>query len=55
MRPHDAERLLALRSQWEMWSAVLDTSQWDVTFFFKLLEQKDKELAELRRDLSTRP
>jgi hypothetical protein len=44
-------RLAEIRTQWMMWSAREDTSTWEVTFFLKLLEQKDREIAELRKAL----
>jgi hypothetical protein len=46
-----AQRLAEIRTQWMMWSATADTSNWEVTFFLTLLEQKDQEIADLKRAL----
>jgi hypothetical protein len=46
-----SRRLAEIRAQWMMWSAAADTSSWDVTFFLMLLEQKDRQIAELRKAL----
>jgi hypothetical protein len=48
------KRLAQIRAQWEIWSAQMDTSQWEATFFFNLLDQKERELLELRKLLSKR-
>lgn len=48
MQAEYTKRLAEIRAQWELWSALTDTSSWESTFFFTLLEQKDRELTELR-------
>ena len=52
MQAEYTKRLAEIRSQWEMWSALTDTSAWESTFFFEVLEQKERELSELREILS---
>ena len=46
-----SRRLAEIRRQWMLWSAVIDTSTWEVTFFLNLLEQKNGEIAMLRKRL----
>jgi len=42
-------RLAEMRARWVLWSATTDTSSWEATFFFNVLDEKDRELAELRK------
>jgi len=44
-------RLADIRSRWMMWSVVTDTSLWEATFFFELLDKKDREISKLRNAL----
>jgi len=48
----DQDRLSRLRANHLMWSAVSDTQHWDATFFFRLLEIKDQEIAALKARLA---
>ena len=52
MQAEYTRRLAEIRMKWELWSALTDTSQWEATFFFNLLEQKERELADLRKGFS---
>lgn len=49
MTSDQKRRLQALREQWIQMSAVRDTSSWDFTFFFRLLDEKEGEILQLRQ------
>lgn len=37
-----SQRLAHIRAQWLMWSALTDTSAWDVTFLLSLIDGKNE-------------
>lgn len=47
----ELKRLAELRMQWMAWTAVTDTSNWESTFFFKIFDYQNQEIAALRRAL----
>jgi len=51
MTAEKTRRLAEMRARLMEWSATADTSTWESTFFFQLLDEKDRELRELRKKL----
>lgn len=49
MTLQDQKRLAHIHAQWQAWSAVTDTSSWEVTFFLKVLALKNEELNHLKK------
>ena len=43
------KRLAEIRAQWLNWSALTDTSTWESTFFFELLDQKNRQIRRLKQ------
>ena len=48
------QRLAEMRAQWMIWSATTDTSTWESTLFFKVLDEKERALVRLRKALHAR-
>jgi hypothetical protein len=47
-----SRRLAEIRAQLLLWESGRDISQWESTFLIQLLDQKDIEIARLRRALT---
>jgi len=49
MNAEQSKRLAGLRADWTRWSTVMDTSSWDSTFFFNLIDELYGEVHVLRK------
>ena len=50
----EQKRLADIHARWMTWNAMADTSTWEVTFFFELLEKKNREIAYWRQQAGRR-
>jgi len=52
MTAQETRRLAHIRASWEQWCATADTSNWEATFFFHLLDEQDREIRDLHKKLA---